>query len=469
MAYAGIAWMLAFAAVLAVRCAHDRGARILAGALIGLSFQSLLMPGNWLTPLPWLDALASMLSFACFIAVSLLATYALSFARPPSRDRIMLTWLAYVVAGIVAVLGAARVWSQWTGTFDASSPIFVSPLALFVMNCLPYMLSVVCGIAAAFAAHASERSRFLWAFVPLARTYVGNFADFSVFYPHFTVAHVVNNVTAFVAPLGLTYSLLSRRVLDIGFVLNRAAVFSGVSIVLIGAFVLVEWALGEWMSGLSHGTNLAVSATLALGLGLSMRFVHGQVETFVDKVMFRKRRKDEEAIRRMAREAAYITDRDFLLARTASVAERNADATFAKVLLGDTWRDENDPALVTLRATHDVLDLHGTGTAFEGDLAFPMVARGRLLGVLLLGPKHSQETFAPDEIDALRDLSHSVAAALDVFALKQTDASIASVAAIHSGFALLSNQLADISRQIADNNAFRVAPMNGSDELGEHA
>ena len=42
-------------------------------------------------------------------------------------------------------------------------------------------------------------------------------------------------------PMVLTYVALSRRLLDIGFVLNRAAVFAIVSSLLIGAFVVAEW------------------------------------------------------------------------------------------------------------------------------------------------------------------------------------------------------------------------------------
>ena len=42
-----------------------------------------------------------------------------------------------------------------------------------------------------------------------------------------------------------------------------------------------------------------------------------------------------------------------------------------------------------------------------------MLARGRVLGVLLCGARAGGEAYAPDEIDALADFAHGVGSALD--------------------------------------------------------
>ncbi len=41
-----------------------------------------------------------------------------------------------------------------------------------------------------------------------------------------------------------------------------------------------------------------------------------------------------------------------------------------------------------------------------------MIARGRLVGALVLGPKRSGESYAPDESHAMMHLAHSVGGAL---------------------------------------------------------
>lgn len=424
IAYAGLVWMLLFAAFLAIRRPDDCGARTLAGLLIAISLGSLLMPVNFATPLPWLDALAYALSFVLFIPIALLSTYALGFARPASVLRRALTFVSYAVACACAAAGVVSVSAQWFGFTDPSK--FTGSWGMSAINALPFVLPVVCGVIAAVQTRGAERSRFLWAFVPLALMYASQVLDdasHSTIYAR-NVFHVADNVLAFVAPLGLTYSLLTRRVLDIGFALNRAAVFSGVSILLVGTFVIVEWALGERMSGVSHEANIAVSGALALVLGLSMRFVHGKVEHFVDHVMFRKRREDEDAIRRMAREAPYITDRATLLERTEGTLMRHAGASRVSIVLDEGKGryggvSENDPALVSLRTDHARVDLHTLHTAIEGEWAYPMVARGRLVGALALGPKNSQESYAPDESAAIAQLANSVAGALDLLGSSQ--------------------------------------------------
>lgn len=128
---------------------------------------------------------------------------------------------------------------------------------------------------------ARSRAGFAWAFGPLALLYLAGMIAPSPFAAHYWQ---FQDVVLFFAPLGLTYSLLNRRLLDIGFVLNRAAVFPGVSVVIVGIFVLVEWLISGWTQQESHSTNLGLSGALALGLGLSIHFVHAKVEHFVDYV-----------------------------------------------------------------------------------------------------------------------------------------------------------------------------------------
>lgn len=424
--FAGNAWMLLFAGILAMRRPESRDAHLLALVLIGLTMQQALSAYDWITPWAVLDAVAACVSWLWYICLALLATYSLSFARPASRARQALLWISYAVAFSTSALGVAGVFAQCTGVVDPNSPILSGPWSDFVTYGLPFVFPLLCGIVTAVETRGAERTRYLWAFIPLALVYVAGFVNFTVgvFYPHYGQAlNAAVNVALVLSPLGLTYSLLNRRLLDIGFALNRAAIFSAVSVVLVGTFVLVEWLISKWLQIDNHSANIAVSGAVALGLGLSMRLVHAKVEHVVDNVMFRKRRADEEAIRKMAREAPYITDRGTLLARVERVLLQNADASSVHVLLDDERGhygdvNENDPALVSIRAEHAPLDLHATQTAIEGEWAYPMVARGRLIGALVLGPKNSQESYAPDESAAIATLAHSTAGALDVLSTR---------------------------------------------------
>lgn len=103
-------------------------------------------------------------------------------------------------------------------------------------------------------------------------------------------------------------------------------------------------------------------------------------------------------------------------AEFAKVYVRNGSAgRLSPFGAGGSAISENDPAVVALSAWQKPVDLHGIrGSGLDGDLAFPMISRGRLIGALVCGPKRDGETYAPDESDALLTLSHGVGGALDV-------------------------------------------------------
>lgn len=437
-------WMLLFSALIAWRAADNAHARVLALFLASFPIAIDWYPANFITPWPALDLLLGLTLYAIIFPASqvMLAAYAALFARPLTRLRRGLTYASYAIAAATAAFYMANLLGVWTAQFDLTAPPFSDELFILARYVGLVLFPLLCAFAAIRATAGAERARLLWATLTIGSIYcgglviptVGLIAPGLLLPPADKVILSIANSSLVLAPLGMCYAVFNRRLVDFGFVLNRAAIFSGVSIVIVGLFVLTEWALSEWMRTASHETNIAVSAALALLLGLSIRFVHTKVEHVVDHVMFRKRREDEEAIRKMAREAPYITDRATLLERVRQTLERHAGASFVNVLLDDGRGrfdnvNENDAALVTLRAEHARLDLHETQTAIEGEWAWPMVARGRLVGALVLGPKQSQESYAPDESAAIAQLAHSVAGALDVLATQAPAETLESIRA----------------------------------------
>jgi hypothetical protein len=68
-----------------------------------------------------------------------------------------------------------------------------------------------------------------------------------------------------------------------------------------------------------------------------------------------------------------------------------------------------------MRATHKPVDLTTVEeSAIEGEWAYPMVTRGHIEGALVLGPKRSSESYAPDESNGIMQVAHGVAVALDI-------------------------------------------------------
>jgi hypothetical protein len=268
---------------------------------------------------------------------------------------------------------------------------------------------------------------------------------------------LVSTLVLLTAPVALTYAALSRRLIDVGFFLNRAAVFTIVSAIVIGAFILAERAASAWLASTTHTTSAVIGMIVALGLGISLRYIHKYVERFVDRVFFRKRHEDESALRRFAHEASYISDRGTLLdravqtvkehtsARTAAILVRDGGAVYACATDGRADVSENDSGIVALRAWNKPIDLHlFPDSQLRGEFAFPMISRGNLVGTLVCGPKPDGEAYAPDESEALLALAHGVGTALDTLS-SQSDGIIES---IRETQALMLQELGNLPRAV---------------------
>jgi hypothetical protein len=237
-------------------------------------------------------------------------------------------------------------------------------------------------------------------------------------------------------------------------------VFTLVSAIVIGVFVLVEWAANAWLTSATHTTNTIIGMVVALGLGISLHHIHKYVDRFVDRVIFRKRYEDEAALRRFAHEASYITARSTLLERAVRTVKEHTSADDAAILVRDgaakyastsdgerTEVSENDPGIVALRAWHKALNLHGLPDSdLRGEFAFPMISRGDLVGALICGPKRNGEAYAPDESDALLTLAHGVGTALDTLSDRKDTA----IESLRETLALMFEQQRIALAQIVD-------------------
>jgi type III secretory pathway component EscS len=426
-------WMAVFAAVIGWRRPLMAEARLLSLAL------SCYVAGNALqfltTPSPVLNAIdaalntGGILGAACFAA---LIGFNGLFGRPPSRTRRVVDALAYATTAVLAGYGVLSAVSLAVPAIDPVAVWYGTvALALIVAANLAVVVS---GAAAIAASHRAERQRVAWAVVsiaPLLVTAVMQIALSMVSAP-LDVQNALQtavNVLGIVAPVGLTYSVLSRRLLDIGFVLNRAAAFSALSVMLVATFMAIEWALGGWVVKAGNVRSTAVGIAVALGLGFSMRFLHGQVHHVIDRLLFSKRHAGEHALLRFAREVTFITDRDTLVRRTAEEVTEHARASGVAILtrtphgtfapayaLGAAPAevDGSDPAIVALRAWMESVDLHRYESALHGERAFPMASRGELLGVLVCGQKTNGHGYAPDVARAIDEVAHGAGMALDM-------------------------------------------------------
>lgn len=429
----GYLWELLLAGVILVRRPFSRGNLLLAAILV-LNALGIVSPA--VTPTPWLWAfvLTSILSFAvAYIVPGLLVVYAGEFGAPQSMWRRFVSVATWVTVALTVMITALVLLALHTLVLD---PVALNFQALAQVPLIASeILSLVACALAISAAHGEERKRATWSLAPFFMLYGATILYLiSLLLPSYAISQYVFgtavNIAQFVVPSILTYAALNRRVLDIGFVLNRAAVFALVSTIVVGGFVAIEWTIGTLFTSLTHETSAFISLGTALALGLSLRPIHDHADRFVDRVIFRKRHENEAALRRFAHESSYITDRDVLLERTIAAVREHSDNAAVAIYLpsgrgqygcAESSADhmtvtvsENDPAIVALRAWHKPIDVRAfADTAISGEYAYPMMSRGALVGVLVCGAKGDGESYAPDESEALLAVAQGVGHALD--------------------------------------------------------
>jgi hypothetical protein len=377
-------WLALFAALIAWRRPKIPALWLLTAALAVYAL-STLATNLWATPWVWTNVAADFYGdVADPLALALWVAFASCFARPLSPIRRIVQRLSYAMAFISIAQTVAGSIGFITLRFDPNAPAIASPIPSDILS-ITALLSTILAIV---ASRGAERQRAAWTLVPLTLLLsLPSWIVYQIFFSLAPPSYLVTNLyyillswTLFLAPIALTYATLSRRLIDVGFVLNRAAAFSGVSIIVVGLFMLVEWVLGTWFGRVSHMTNVTISAALAIGLGFSVRAIHTRVDRVLDHVFFRKRHEDEIAIRTFAEEVADVTDDAALLARTKETLAAHADASFVTIAVDDgrgRYGDvsENDPAIVVLRDRRKLLDLQTLSTGLRGEFAFPMVSR----------------------------------------------------------------------------------------------
>ena len=388
---------------------------------------------------------SSEFSYALFVVGAMLllicagaaaAQFSAHLTTSPGVAERRLALAAVVSAGVGIVAGIAV--QLFYTVHSAAARALIS-----LLFALPFLLAIATLIVGYVFARAADRSRRLWVLLIIGIGMVGPAVDFLVIALSGYNAVVDQSafLTVAIIPVGLAYVILRHRLIDVGFVLNQAAVYAGVSIIIVGVLVIVETLLSNYVASTSHVTNTAVQLGVALTLGFSINAIHKRVERFVDRVFFRARYAAQAALHAFALDAAYLTDASLLLERCVQNVLQHAHATRAGTWIADSsgeYRmasgdfpagriDPNDPAVVAMRARHIVVDLHASASALPGVLAFPLVSGGELIGILACDAKTDQETYAPDERASLEEVARAVAHALRALRIRELEREIAAL------------------------------------------
>jgi hypothetical protein len=228
---------------------------------------------------------------------------------------------------------------------------------------------------------------------------------------------VLQDMFQFVAYLILAYGLLRHRVFDIGFAFNRTVVFTILSTLLLLAFGVTEFAVDKLLHFEGREKNVIFDAVVALGVILSFHRIQHWVSHQVDHIFFKKWHAAAQALRHAMDKAAHIADPAVLRQRfSVAVADFAAGAGCAiyqridgvgfklqhgTLLDAPALLGVDDDAVLEMRTAGTWVYLDTLKTEARGQLAFPILARGGMQGVVLVGSKALGQLYRPDELSLL--------------------------------------------------------------------
>jgi hypothetical protein len=314
------------------------------------------------------------------------------------------------------------------------------------------ILTVIIGLAYISSGASGERARritwivagiaiapitdLMWAVANILSTLIGNSSILLLDVQDWTQA--LGPWVGLIGVVFVFYAFVSQRVVDIRFVIGRAAVYVGITAVLLLFFGVIEW----WAEQIFESTRPAIYVSLfaALFIGFALNAVHEHVESLLNNVFFREQRRNERSLRHAARALANTNSEktlvEFLVHEPVRVLGLTSAALFlargengAFIRAADNgWNnkesetiDAEDPLIAELRADPEPMTLDGRpraetilpGGSRAPSLVVPLLVRGSVFGFVFYGPRNNEQPLTSDERELLETIAHNAGAAYD--------------------------------------------------------
>ena len=210
----------------------------------------------------------------------------------------------------------------------------------------------------------------------------------------FLVETALFNVVKLMVPLSIAIAILRYRLWDIDGLINRTLVFGTLSAIIVAVYVGVVGYLGAL---LQTGSSLFVSLVATGLVAVIFQPLRERLQQGVNRLMYGERDNPYAVIAQLGQrlESALAADtilptivttiRDALRIPYAAIAVEQAGAVEIAASVGDPVPDP---------------------------LRLPLVHRGKALGQLIVGPRSSEEPWAPSDRRLLADLARQAGTAV---------------------------------------------------------
>jgi hypothetical protein len=352
---------------------------------------------------------------------------------------------------VTAVMFAGYVYYIVLVPYRYSGRLTIGQVAL--LDKIPYGLVALGALALLLVtfsrATGDERQRLRWAVVGMTIAFVALFVAYGPIPTPRWVAELFA-VISISMPLSVAYAALRHRLIDVGFVLNRAVAYGLVAGLLIAIVSLTDFLISHVVA--DYHLTLGIEAVITIGLGFAMDRLHRAMQLTTERIFFRSRLLAAARLQRV-RGALAFASRDvtveaaligepvaaFALASAGLFRRDPASGSFKR---GESvgWQpaevDELDPddALVRIlqfeRKPLDPTDIPWKPGALPREagqptFAVPIFCRETLEAFAVYGSHRDGAATDPAERELLCDLAPAAAAALDHIAFEESERTIA--------------------------------------------
>ncbi|MBV8368730.1 MAG: GAF domain-containing protein [Candidatus Eremiobacteraeota bacterium] len=219
------------------------------------------------------------------------------------------------------------------------------------------------------------------------------------------------------------YAIVRHRLVDVSFVMNRAAVFAAALAVVTFLAVVVEVALDRAITTKNEESAIFTYGVAVL-LGVTFRFFEERAKPVIDSTLFARRHRAEQALQALASDLNQIGDTTELAETVAEqvrqltssrrvVIYAKHDRVFAPIAVDGSDTAEllpvgaGDQVIARLSGGKSACEAAGLHTKVPADaIAFPIHSGGKLLGAMVCQSRLNEYPFDPDECAVLLRVAH---------------------------------------------------------------
>ena len=251
-----------------------------------------------------------------------------------------------------------------------------------------------------------------------------------------------------VAALIITYSILRHQLLDIRVVIRKSVLYAIPTVIIGAAYFLVLTLTLQVLKADTQSELFTISLIVSIITAIIIQPFRDMLQNWVDRFFFRERYSEVIMLQRISQTASTVIDIDKLsemilrdITDTLHISKaaiflqtENKNNYFLNTQIGITLSPHTKIA-----ADHPIINLINTNDQvivrqeletlpifrsmwqkekaiikkLEGELFIPLKTAGELLGVIILGPKQSEQPYSNEDKQLLLTLSQQTAVAVN--------------------------------------------------------